>query len=81
MPAKWSRPAFSFRFYEGKISRALRIGAFAASTKPRKKASPCPQKIDDDESKKAGENVTQSVFGPRQQRKPSISSRQGVADE
>jgi hypothetical protein len=23
MPAKWSRPAFSFRFYEGKISRAL----------------------------------------------------------
>ena len=25
---------------------------------------------------KAGENVTQSVFGPRQQRKPSISSRQ-----
>ena len=60
MPAKWSRPVFSFRFYEGKISRALRIGAFAASTKPRKKASPCPQKIDDDGSKKAGENVTQS---------------------
>src|SRR6516225_9002725 len=48
MPAKWSRPVFSFRFYEGKISRALRIGAFAASTKPRKKASPCPQKIDDE---------------------------------
>src|SRR5262249_24673149 len=47
MPAKWSRPAFSFRFYEGKISRALRIGALAAGTKPRKKASPCPQKIDD----------------------------------
>src|SRR5215472_7170982 len=23
MPAKWSRPVFSFRFYEGKISRAL----------------------------------------------------------
>jgi hypothetical protein len=23
MPAKWNRPAFSFRFYEGKISRAL----------------------------------------------------------
>src|SRR5215471_551658 len=22
MPAKWSRPAFSFRFYQGKISRA-----------------------------------------------------------
>ena len=42
MPAKWSRPAFSFRFYEGKISRALRIGAFAAGTKPRKKASPLP---------------------------------------
>ena len=39
MPAKWSRPVFSFRFYEGKISRALRIGAFAAGTKPRKKAS------------------------------------------
>jgi hypothetical protein len=38
----WSRPAFSFRFYEGKISRALRIGAFAAGTKPRKKASPLP---------------------------------------
>ena len=30
MPAKWSRPVFSFRFYEGKTSRALRIGAFAA---------------------------------------------------
>src|SRR5215467_2151888 len=50
MPAKWSRPAFSFRFYEGKISRARRIGAFAAGTKPRKKAPPCPQKIDDDGS-------------------------------
>src|SRR5215467_5065703 len=25
MPAKWSRPAFSFRFYEGKISRNLAI--------------------------------------------------------
>src|SRR5207302_9006366 len=25
MPAKWSRPVFSFRFYEGKISRALII--------------------------------------------------------
>src|SRR5215468_10814318 len=36
MPAKWSRPAFSFRFYEGKISRALRIGALAAGTKPLK---------------------------------------------
>jgi hypothetical protein len=23
MPAKWSRPVFSFRFYEGKISRPL----------------------------------------------------------
>ena len=23
MPAKWSRPVFSFRFYEGKINRAL----------------------------------------------------------
>ena len=23
MPAKWSRPVFSFRFYEGKFSRAL----------------------------------------------------------
>src|SRR5437762_10530418 len=23
MPAKWSRPVFSFGFYEGKISRAL----------------------------------------------------------
>src|SRR5215813_5046292 len=23
MPAKWRRPVFSFRFYEGKISRAL----------------------------------------------------------
>src|SRR6266496_2846576 len=23
MPAKWNRPVFSFRFYEGKISRAL----------------------------------------------------------
>src|SRR5262245_12042174 len=23
MPAKWSRPVFSFKFYEGKISRAL----------------------------------------------------------
>jgi hypothetical protein len=23
MPAKWSRPVFSFRFYKGKISRAL----------------------------------------------------------
>jgi hypothetical protein len=23
MPAKWSRPVFSCRFYEGKISRAL----------------------------------------------------------
>jgi hypothetical protein len=23
MPAKWSRPVFSFRFYEGKISRGL----------------------------------------------------------
>src|SRR5262245_58326901 len=23
MPAKWSRPVFSFRFYEGKISHAL----------------------------------------------------------
>src|SRR5215813_531732 len=23
MPAKWIRPVFSFRFYEGKISRAL----------------------------------------------------------
>src|SRR5256885_15895499 len=23
MPAKWSKPVFSFRFYEGKISRAL----------------------------------------------------------
>jgi hypothetical protein len=23
MPGKWSRPVFSFRFYEGKISRAL----------------------------------------------------------
>src|SRR6516164_2428294 len=34
MPAKWSRPVFSFRFYEGKISRALRIGALAAGTKP-----------------------------------------------
>jgi hypothetical protein len=42
MPAKWSRPVFSFRFYEGKISRALQIGAFAAGTKPRKKASPVP---------------------------------------
>src|SRR5262245_30466137 len=42
MPAKWSRPAFSFRFYEGKISRALRIGARG------RRHSPCPQKIDDD---------------------------------
>jgi hypothetical protein len=25
MPAKWSRPVFSFRFYEGKISRALTV--------------------------------------------------------
>ena len=23
MPAKWSKPVFSFRFYEGEISRAL----------------------------------------------------------
>src|SRR5262249_28024078 len=50
VPAKWIRPVFSFRFFEGKISRALRIGAFAAGTKPRKKASPCPQKIVDDGS-------------------------------
>src|SRR5262249_16768012 len=50
MRAKWRRPGFSFRFYEGKISRALRIGVFAAGTKLRKKASPCPQKIDDDGS-------------------------------
>src|SRR5262249_28622279 len=56
MPAKWSRPVFSFRFYEGKISRALPIGAFAAGTQARKKA-PCPQKMDHDEPQKAGENV------------------------
>ena len=77
MPAKWSRPAFSFRFYEGKISRALRIGAFAAGTKPRKKAfPPAHRRLMTTDPQKAGENVTQSVFGPRQQRKPSISSRQ-----
>jgi hypothetical protein len=31
--------------------------AFAAGTKARKKAPPCPQKIDDDDPQKAGENV------------------------
>src|SRR5215813_1142947 len=25
MPAKWNRPVFSFRLYEGKISRALHV--------------------------------------------------------
>src|SRR5262249_30011422 len=50
MPAKWSRPAFSFRFYEGKISRALRIGAFAAGTNRGRRHPSCPQKIDDNGS-------------------------------
>src|SRR6516162_1828790 len=51
MPAKWSRPAFSFRFYEGKISRALRIGAFCGRHQAAEEGiPPCPQKIDDDGS-------------------------------
>jgi uncharacterized protein YjbJ (UPF0337 family) len=60
MPAKWNRPVFSFRFYEGKISRALRIGAFAAGTKPRKEASPAHRRLMTTDPQKAGENVTQS---------------------
>ena len=40
MPAKWSRPVFSFRFYEGKISRALIvIQHLAVSTARRHHAS------------------------------------------
>src|SRR5215472_3212946 len=65
MPAKWSRPAFSLRFCEGKISRALRIGAFAAGTKARKKASPL-QKIDDDgstEGRRKRDPIRSSVRG------------------
>src|SRR5215471_6819712 len=46
MPAKWSRPAFSFRFYEGKISRALQVPLRQARSRGRRHP-PCPQKIDD----------------------------------
>src|SRR5215472_17613597 len=49
MPAKWSRPAFSFRFYEGKISRALQVPLRQARSRGRRHP-PCPQKIDDDGS-------------------------------
>jgi len=36
------------------------MGAVAADTKARKKAPPSPQKIDDDDPQKTGENVAQS---------------------
>src|ERR1700748_443899 len=34
MPAKWSRPVFSFRFYEGKISRALIVNPVSCRSTP-----------------------------------------------
>src|SRR6266403_5928445 len=43
MPAKWSRPVFSFGFYEGKISRALivirRLPTIATTARPRVSAA------------------------------------------
>ena len=36
MPAKWNRPVFWFRFYEGRISRALHLmGNFGGEAPPR----------------------------------------------
>src|SRR6266702_243679 len=55
MPAKWSRPPFSFRFYEGKISRAFRIGAFAAGN-PQKSGENVTQ------SGLRSEAATQAVY-------------------
>src|SRR5258708_15853166 len=44
MPAKWSRPVFSFRFYEGKISRALIVSGpcfrFSPSAEERRRTAP-----------------------------------------
>src|SRR5258705_11102060 len=44
MPAKWSRPVFSFRFYEGKFSRALIVSGpcfrFSPSAEERRRTDP-----------------------------------------
>src|SRR5215471_2919206 len=42
MPAKWSRPVFSFRFYEDKISRALRIGGLCGMHEAAGEGNPLP---------------------------------------
>src|SRR5215831_14549307 len=63
MPAKWSRPAFSFRFYEGKISRALQVPLRQARSRGRRHP-PAHRRLMTTDPQKAGENVTQSGLRP-----------------
>jgi|SRR6516164_4384750 hypothetical protein len=67
MPAKWSRPVFSFRFYEDKISRALRIGGLCGRHEAAEEGNPlpCPQKMDHDDPQETGENMTRFKIATR----------------
>src|SRR6516162_4538938 len=85
MPGKWSRPVFSFRFYEGKISRALiviqHLGGKHTARRHRAKVprnTDCPSKLASCEP--VTERRAQPITGIRQHAAKAHTGRDGTID-